>query len=141
MTKIKLKANTNSDTSSSFNDSCYGSSEMDACYQQPGNKSTGKILISSNDQYIILCKDQNNMNGDEINSSSSSSSPNSYKANMITRCQLNQRTGITKQYSTQFNSSYQNLESFHNNNEYKKKLGSMTTFNYRNMTPLNEYYL
>ena len=38
-------------------------------------------------------------------------------------------------------STNKNLDFFQNHHEYKKVLGSTTTFNYRNMTPLNEYYL
>ncbi|CAF3301428.1 unnamed protein product [Rotaria socialis] len=148
VTNIKLKPNTNSDTSSSFNDSCYGSSETDVYHHLSGNKLAGKILISSNDKYIILCKDQNNINHDETNSSSSSSSPNgNNNSNLITRYQSNNRTGIVQAYHTQIKSPNQNLEFFQNNNELKKVTGSTatttttTTFNYRNNTPLNEYYL
>lgn len=137
MTNIKLKANTNSDTNSSYNDSCYGSSEMDVQHHhQLGNKLTGKILLSSDDKYIILCKDQHNTNTDETNSSSSSSSPTGNNTNLITKYQLNKRVE-----TTQLKSSKQNFDFFQNNNEYKKILGSTTTFNYRNVTPLNEYYL
>ncbi|CAF1215950.1 unnamed protein product [Adineta steineri] len=141
MTNINLKVNTNSDTSSSYNDSCYGSSEMDVHHHQlggGGNKSTGKILLSSTDKYIILCKDQNNINHDETNSSSStsSSSPTGNNINLITKYQLNKRVE-----TTQLKSVNQNLEFFQNDNEYKKILTTTTTFNYRNMTPLNEYYL
>ncbi|CAF0914463.1 unnamed protein product [Rotaria sordida] len=145
VTNITLQPNTNSDTSSSFNDSCYGSSEMDVYHHLSGNKLPGKILISSDDKYIYLSKDQNNINNDEINSSSSSSSspsPNgNNNTNLITRYQLNKRTGTIQQYHTQLKTSKQNLEFFQNNNEYKKILSSTTKFNYRNMTPLNEYYL
>ncbi|CAF3422049.1 unnamed protein product [Rotaria sp. Silwood1] len=151
MTNITLKPNTSSDTSSSFNDSCYGSSEMDVYHHLSANKLTGKILISSNDKYIILCKDHNNINNDEINSSSSSSSspsssssspsPNGNNTNLITRYQLNRRTGTIQPYHTKFKTSNPNIEFFQNTNEYKKILGSTTKFNYRNMTPLNEYYL
>jgi hypothetical protein len=50
-------------------------------------------------------------------------------SNLITKYQLNKPT---QQYHTKF---------FQNDNEYKRVLGSTTTFNYRNVTPLNEYYL
>ncbi|CAF5207581.1 unnamed protein product, partial [Rotaria magnacalcarata] len=85
-----IKTNGNSDTSSSYNDSCYGSSEMDVCHhnhhhnhhhQSIGNKlvkqdiaittpmteTTGKILLSSNENYIIVCKDSS-ASSDETNS-------------------------------------------------------------------------
>jgi hypothetical protein len=87
----------------------------------------GKILLTTNDKYIILCKDQNNIINDEINSSSSS--PTANNSNLITKYQLNKRA---QQYHTEF---------FQNGNEYKKVLGSTTTFNCRNITPSNEYYL
>jgi hypothetical protein len=92
----------------------------------------GKILSTSNDKYIILSKDQNNKTKDEINSSSSSSSSptGNNNPNLITKYQLNKHH--TSQYQTQF---------FQNDHEYKKVLGSTTTFNYRNVTPSNEYYL
>lgn len=145
VTNIKLKPNTNSDTSSSFNDSCYGSSEMDVYHHQSGNKLTGKILISSNDKFIILCKDQNNGNHDETNSSSSSSSPNgNNNSNLITRYQSNPRTATIQPYhaQTKHSNQSQNLEIFKHNNEFKKAAGSKTkTFSYRNVTPVNEYYL
>ena len=73
-------------------------------YHQSGNKLSGKILLSSNDRYIILCRDPNN---DEINSLPSSS-PNGQNTNLIIR--TNPGGGIIKQ----------NLEFFQNNNEYKK---------------------
>ena len=142
MTNINLKVNTHSDTSSSYNDSCYGSSEMDEHHHhhqhQLGNASTGKILLSSNDKYIILGKDQNNTNHEETNSSSSSSSSSpttGNNINLITKYQLNKRAE-----TVQLKSSNQNLEFFQNSNEYRKILGA-TTFNYRNVTPSNEYYL
>lgn len=116
---------------------------MDVYHNQLGNKLTGKVLISSNDKYIILCKDQNNTTSDEMNSSSSSSSPNgNNSSNLITTYNSNTQTGTT-QYQTQLKSSNQNLESFQNNNEYKKALGSSTTTfnNYRYVIPLNEHYL
>jgi hypothetical protein len=94
------------------------------------NQLNGKLILTSNDKYIILCKDQNNIINDEINSSSSSSSPTTgNNLNLITKYQSNKRHN--QQYQTEF---------FQNDNEYKKVLGT-TTFNYRNMTPLNEYYL
>ena len=90
----------------------------------------GKILLSSNDKYIILCKDQNNIINDDRNSSSLSSSPIGNNCQLMTKYQLNKRT---QQYQTEF---------FQHNNEYKRILGTTTTtFNYRNITPLNEYYL
>ncbi len=91
------------------------------------NQLNGKLILTSNDKYIILCKDQNNIINDEI--ISSLSPPIEKNSNLITKYQSNKRT---QQYQTEF---------FQNNNEYKKVLGSTTTFNYRNMTPLNEYYL
>ncbi len=90
------------------------------------NQLNGKILLTSNDKYIILSKDQNNRINDEI---ISSSPPIEKNFNLITKYQSNKRT---QQYQTEF---------FQNDNEYKKILDSTTTFNYRNMTPLNEYYL
>ncbi|CAF3964767.1 unnamed protein product, partial [Rotaria sp. Silwood2] len=157
-----IKTNGNSDTSSSYNDSCYGSSEMDVCHhhQSLGNKlvkpdiakatpmteTTGKILLSSNENYIILCKDSST-SSDEANSStsSSSSSPTSNNSSLITTCQPNKRTGTTQQYRTQLKStldqSNKKIDFFQNDDEYRKVLGSKTSFNYRNITPLNEYYL
>ena len=156
-----IKINGNSDTNSSYNDSCYGSSEMDVYnhHQSIGNKlvkqdipiteTTGKILLSPNENYIIVCKDTSS---DETNpsisissSSSSSSSPAAYNNSLITTCQPNQRTGIAQQYRTQLqstsDSSNRELEFFQNDEEYRKVLGSTTSFNCRNITPLNEYYL
>jgi hypothetical protein len=135
-----IKTNIGGDTSSSYNDSCYGSSEMDVYhhFHNSGNNLTGKILLSSTEKFIILCKDT--ISSDETNSSSSSSSTGN-NTNLITRCQLDKRTGTTQQYLTQLKSSNQNLEFFQNDNEHKKVLGSTTSFNYRNITPLNEYYL
>jgi hypothetical protein len=159
-----IKTNGNSDTSSSYNDSCYGSSEMDVCHhhQSTGNKlvkqdipittpiteTTGKILLSSNENYIILCKDSST-SCDETNPStpisSSSSSPTANNNNLITTCQPNKRSGTTQQYRTQLKStvdqSNNKLEFFQNDDEYRKVLGSKTSFNCRNITPLNEYYL
>ncbi|CAF3749763.1 unnamed protein product [Rotaria sordida] len=165
-----IKTNGNSDTSSSYNDSCYGSSEMDVCHhhhhQSIGNKlvkqdpttampiteTTGKILLSSNENYIILCKDSST-SSDEANSStstsssssSSSSSPTSNNNSLITTCQPNKRIGTTQQYRTQLKStldqSNKKIDFFQNDDEYRKVLGSKTSFNYRNITPLNEYYL
>ena len=171
-----IKTNGNSDTSSSYNDSCYGSSEMEVCHHQhhhhnhhsqsTGNKlvkqdmpiiassaeATGKILLSSNENYIILCKDSS----DETNpstplssSSSSSCSPtttttttNNNNNNLITTCQPNKRHGTAQQYRTQLKSNVdQKHEFFQNDDEYRKVLGSTTSFNCRNITPLNEYYL
>jgi hypothetical protein len=180
-----IKANGNSDTSSSYNDSCYGSSEMDVCqhqrhhqqshshHQQPhphqhqstGNKlvkadvsittpmpeTTGKILLSSNENYIILCKDsstssdETNPSTPTLSSPSSSSSPTSNTNSLITTCQPNKRSGTTQQYRTQLkstlDSSTKKLEFFQNDDEYRKVIGSTTSFNCRNITPLNEYYL
>ncbi|CAF0801050.1 unnamed protein product [Adineta steineri] len=161
-----IKTNGNSDTGSSYNDSCYGSSEMDVCHhhQSTGNKlvkqdipiaatmteATGKILLSSNENYIILCKDSTT-NSDETNPSisipsSSSSSPTANNNNsLITTCQPNRRTGTTQQYRTQLKStvdqSNKKVEFFQNDDECRKVLCSTTSFNYRNITPLNEYYL
>ncbi|CAF4748007.1 unnamed protein product [Rotaria socialis] len=164
-----IKTNGNSDTSSSYNDSCYGSSEMDVCHhnhhhhhQSVGNKlvkqdiaittpmteTTGKILLSSNENYIILCKDSS-ASSDETNSSSptssSSSSPTTNNNSLITTCQPNKRTGTTQQYRTQLKSksdqSNKKIDFFQNDDEYRKVLGSTASFNYRNITPLNEYYL
>ena len=91
----------------------------------------GKLLLTSNDKFIVLCKDQNNTTNDETNSSTSSSSPTTgNNRNLITKYQTNKRHN--QQYQTEF---------IPNDNEYKKVLGTTTTFNYRNMTPLNEYYL
>ena len=88
----------------------------------------GKLLLTGNDKFIMLCKDQNT---DEINSSpsSSSSSPMGNNSNLITKYQINNRT---QPYQTRF---------FQNDHEYKKILGSTTTFNCRNIIPSNEYYL
>ncbi|UJR23399.1 hypothetical protein I4U23_026407 [Adineta vaga] len=129
MTNINLKINANSETSSSSNDSCYGSSEMDVHHH---HKSTGKLLVSSNEKYIILRKDQdtNSVSSSPLSSSSSSSPGNN--VNLITKYQQNKRI-----QTIQLKSSEQNFE---NNHEYNKILGS-TTFNYRNIIPLNEYYL
>ncbi|CAF2094365.1 unnamed protein product [Rotaria magnacalcarata] len=165
-----IKTNGNSDTSSSYNDSCYGSSEMDVCHhnhhhhhhQSIGNKlvkqdiaittpmteTTGKILLSSNENYIIVCKDSS-ASSDETNSSSptssSSSSPTTNNNSLITTCQPNKRTGTTQQYRTQLKSksdqSNKKIDFFQNDDEYRKVLGSAASFNYRNITPLNEYYL
>ena len=171
-----IKTKGNSDTSSSYNDSCYGSSEMDVCHhhhhqhqhhQSTGNKlvkqdvpitsptteTTGKILLSSNENYIILCKDSSASSDETTNPSNStsstptpSSSPNATNNNsLITTCQPNKRTGTTQQYRTQLKStidaSNKKLEFFQNDDEYRKVLGSTTSFNCRNITPLNEYYL
>ena len=162
-----IKTTGNSDTGSSYNDSCYGSSEMDVCHhhhhQSTGNKlvkqdasltsptteTTGKILLSSNENYIILCKDSCT-NSDETNpptsiSSSSSSSPTANNNSLITTCQPNRRPGTTQQYRTQLKSSLdqsnKNREFFQNDDEYRKVIGSTTSFNCRNITPMNEYYL
>jgi hypothetical protein len=163
-----IKINGNSDTGSSYNDSCYGSSEMDVCHhhQLTGNKlvkqdipittpmkeATGKILLSSNENYIILCKDSST-NSDGTNpstpisssSSSSSSSPTANNNSLITTCQPNRRPGTSQQYSTQLklssNQSNKKVDFFQNDDEYRKVLGSTTSFNCRNITPLNEYYL
>lgn len=169
-----IKANGSSDTSSSYNDSCYGSSEMEVCQhlhhhhhhqhqqQSAGNKlakpdassteATGKILLSSNENYIILCKDSST-SSDEADPStpisstppSSSSSPTSNNNSLITSCQPNQRPGTTQQYRTQLKStvdaSNKKLEFFQNDEEYRKVIGSTKSFNCRNITPLNEYYL
>ena len=173
-----IKVNGTSDTSSSYNDSCYGSSEMDVCQHQhhhhhhhhhpqqssagnklakqdaPGTEATGKILLSSNENYIILCKDSST-SSDEADpstpisstpaSSSSSSSPTSNNNSLITTCQPNQRPGTTQQYRTQLKStldaSNKKLEFFQNDEEYRKVIGSTKSFNCRNITPLNEYYL
>jgi hypothetical protein len=94
------------------------------------NQMNGKLLLTSNDKFIILCKDQNNITNDETNSSTSSSSPTGNNRNLITKYQTNKRHN--QEYQTEF---------IPNDNEYKKVLGTTTTFNYRNMTPLNEYYL
>jgi hypothetical protein len=83
-------------------------------YHQSG---TGKILLSSNDRYIILCREPMNK-----------ISPNDHNTNLIIRSNPD---GIIKQ----------NIEFFQNNNEYRKVVNSTKTFNYRNVTPLNEYYL
>jgi hypothetical protein len=164
-----IKINGNSDTGSSYNDSCYGSSEMDVCHhhhQLTGNKlvkqdipittpmteTTGKILLSSDENYIILCKDSST-NSDETNPStsissspsSSFSSPTANNNSLITTCQPNRRTGTSQQYRTQLkltsDQSNKNREFFQNDDEYRKVLGSKTSFNCRNITPLNEYYL
>jgi hypothetical protein len=159
-----IKTNGNSDTSSSYNDSCYGSSEMDVCHhhQSTGNKlvkqdipittstteTTGKILLSSNENYIILCKDSS-ASSDETNPStpisSSSSSPTANNNNLITTCQPNKRPGTSQQYRTQLkstvNQSNNKVDFFQNDDEYRKVLNSTTSFNCRNITPLNEYYL
>jgi hypothetical protein len=161
-----IKTNGNSDTSSSYNDSCYGSSEMDVCHhhhQSTGNKlvkqdipitapmteTTGKVLLSSNENYIILCKDSST-SSDETNpttptSSSSSSSPTANNNSLITTYQPNKRTGTTQQYRTQLKStldpSNKKIEFFQNDDECRKVFGSTTSFNCRNITPLNEYYL
>ena len=175
-----IKTNGNSETSSSYNDSCYGSSEMDVCqhqhhhhhhHQLTGNKlihqdislpapmteATGKILLSSNDNYIILCKDSST-SCDETNpstpisssssSSCSSSSPTATNNNnsLITTCQPNKRSGTTQHYRTQLKptttgQSNEKSEFFQNDEEYRKVLGSTNSFNCRNITPLNEYYL
>jgi len=118
---MKYKPPTNpSDTSSSYNDSCYGSSEMDV-------QLNGKHRLSPNEKYLVLSKDTNL---DEIHSTStSSSSPIGNNGNLVTKYQLNHRT---QQYQTRF---------FQNDHEYKKVLGSTSTFNYRNAMPTNEYYL
>jgi len=138
---------------------------MDVCHhhQSTGNKlvkqdipittpmteTTGKILLSSNENYIILCKDSST-SCDETNpstptSSSSSSSPTTNNNNLITTCQPNKRSGTTQQYRTQLKStvdqSNNKLEFFQNDDEYRKVLSSTTSFNCRNITPLNEYYL
>lgn len=118
----------------------------------PLTETTGKILLSSNENYIILCKDSST-SCDETNpstpissTSSSSSSPtaNNNNNNLITTCQLTKRPGTTQQYRTQLKStidqSNNKLEFFQNDDEYRKVIGS-TTFNCRNITPLNEYYL
>lgn len=63
------------------------------------------------------------------NSSSSSSSPIENNSKLLTKYQLNKNT---QKYQTEF---------FQNTSEYKKILDTTTTFNYRNVTPLNEYYL
>ncbi len=106
--------------------------------------------MSSNENYIILCKDSS-ISGDETNpptptSSSSSSSPNANNNSLITTCQPNKRTGTTQQFRTQLkkptgDQTNKNLEFFQNDDEYRKVLGSTTSFNCRNITPLNEYYL
>jgi hypothetical protein len=141
---------------------------MDVCHHHPhhqsaGNKlvkqdipntipmteTTGKILLSSNENYIILCKDSST-SSDETNpstpiSSSSSSSPTTNNNSLITTCQPNRRTGTSQQYRTQLkptiDQSKNQLEFFQNDDEYRKVLGSTTSFNCRNITPLNEYYL
>lgn len=170
-----IKTHGNSDTSSSYNDSCYGSSEMEVCHNHrlqhvsTGSKlsrqdmsintqlteATGKILLSSNENYIILCKDSS-MSGDETNSStpisstpplssSSSCSPTGHNHSLITSCQPNQRSGTTQQYRTQLkspiNSGNKKLDFFQNDDEYRKVVGTTPSFNCRNITPLNEYYL
>lgn len=133
MTAINLKINTNSETSSSYNDSCYGSSEMDVHHHHPQpQKSTGKLLVSSNEKYIVLCKDQETSSA----SSSPSSSSTGNNVSLITKYQTNKRI-----QTTQLKSSDANLEYFPINHEYKKIPGTSTTFNYRHITPLNEYYL
>ena len=175
-----IKTNGNSDTSSSYNDSCYGSSEMDVCQQQhhhhhhqqqqlTGNKlihqdislpaplteATGKILLSSNENYIILCKDSST-SCDETNPSTpisssstcscSSSSPTTNNNNsLITTCQTNKRSGTTQNYRTQLQTTSgqtnDKLEFFQNDEEYRKVISSTNSFNCRNITPSNEYYL
>ena len=97
------------------------------------NQLNGKLVLSSNEKFIILCKDQNNISHhDDTNSSCSSSSPtgNNNHLHLITKYQVNPHS--SQQYQTQF---------FQTDHESKKVLGSSTTFNYRNLTPLNEYYL
>ncbi|CAF0788333.1 unnamed protein product [Adineta ricciae] len=133
MTAINLKINTNSETSSSYNDSCYGSSEMDVHHHPQQQKSTGKLLVSSNEKYIVLCKDQETSSA---SSSPSSSSTIGNNVSLITKYQTNKRI-----QTTQLKSSDQHLEHFPGNHEYKKISGTSTTFNYRHITPLNEYYL
>ena len=133
MTAINLKINTNSETSSSYNDSCYGSSEMDVHHHPQQQKSTGKLLVSSNEKYIVLCKDQETSSA---SSSPSSSSTTGNNVSLITKYQTNKRI-----QTTQLKSSDQHLEHFPGNHEYKKISGISTTFNYRHITPLNEYYL
>lgn len=94
------------------------------------NQLNGKLVLNSNEKFIILCKDQNNISHpDDTNSSCSSSSPTG-NHHLITKYQVNPHS--TSPYQTQF---------FQNDHESKKILGSSTTFNYRNLTPLNEYYL
>lgn len=115
-------------------------------------ETTGKILLSSNENYIILCKDSSSSSTscDETNSSSpisssSSSSPTTNNSSLITTCQPNKRTGTPQQYRTQLKSkgdqSKTPMDFFQNDDEYRKVLGSTASFNYRNITPLNEYYL
>ena len=153
MVNIRLqttpKAAINSDTSSSYNDSCYGSSEMDVCHHPPPppqphstNRLTGKILLSSDEKYIILCKETHSSQ-DETNSTASSSSPTGATNNtLVTRFQRNARTGQRQQYRTQLEpSNAANLEFFQNNHEYRKILESTTSFHCRKVTPQSEYHL
>jgi len=114
----------------------------------PMTETTGKILLSSNENYIILCKDSSDETNPStpLSSSSSSSSPTAKNNSLITTCQPNKRTGTTQQYRTQLKKSpgdqtNKNLEFFQNDDEYRKVIGSTTSFNCRNITPLNEYYL
>jgi hypothetical protein len=115
-------------------------------------ETTGKILLSSNENYIILCKDSSASSDDtnpsapiSSSSSSSSSSPTANNNSLITTCQPNKRSGTTQQYRTQLkpngDQSNNKLEFFQNDDEYRKVLGSTPSFNCRNITPLNEYYL
>ena len=157
MVNIRLqttpKAAINSDTSSSYNDSCYGSSEMDVCHHPPPpplppsqpphstNRLTGKILLSSDEKYIILCKETPSSQ-DETNSTASSSSPTGANSStLVTRYQRNVRTGTRPQYRTQLEPSNANLEFFQNNHEYRKILESSTSFHCRKITPQSEYHL
>ena len=154
MTKMKLhtspRALLTSDTSSSYNDSCYGSSDIDVCHhhhphhlhpsQPPSNPLNGKVFLGSNENYILLCK-ENASTTDETTTtgtSSSSSSPSSVTTTaLITRYQANKRNGTV----TQTESGGKSLEFFQNDHEYRRVLGSTTSFQCRNMTPVNEYYL
>lgn len=133
---------------------------QDMSLPAPMTEATGKILLSSNENYIILCKDSST-SCDEANlstpisssssSSCSSSSPtannNNNNTSLITTCQPNKRSGTTQHYRTQLKpttasgQSNEKMEFFQNDEEYRKVLGSTNTFNCRNITPLNEYYL
>lgn len=122
----------------------------------PMTEATGKILLSSNENYIILCKDSST-SCDEANLSTpissssscsySSSSPttNNNNTSLITTCQPNKRSGTTQNYRTQLQTTAgqtnEKLEFFQNDEEYRKVINSTNSFNCRNITPSNGYYL
>lgn len=140
------KTTPNSDSSSSYNDSCYGSSDIDLCHhhQHPhrhsANQLTGKVLLASNENYIIFCKEPA-ASSDETKTLSSSSSPTGMTNHLVTRYQMNKRSGMMQHYLTQVDPSSKEMEFFQNDHEYRQVLGSTTSFQCRNVTPVNEYYL